>query len=1041
MAMLSGFFFVLLVQTVNLQHTPRGPRPIPGRGDSPEPTVPPLLPEPTPRPEGCEAGIIDCPIRVYFTIDTSETIALQEPPPGSLVESIREFTKIFAERLADEEYRGHIQITWSIGGLHFSQTQVVFSQLTTRENFIRNLASIRYLGKGTYIDCALKNMTHHMTQHYTETKAVLFAVVITDGYVTGNPCSGIKVVAEKARDQGIQIFSVAASKEIDEFGMREIANSPYELFRDDYIAVEIVDGKPKLSTKTIDRIVKAMKYQAYLQCYKPRCFKSPGHPGLRGPSGPKGTKGDRGPPGPKGERGRQGDPGIEGPIGRPGPKGEAGLKGDKGEIGLTGAKGVAGSTGKNGTDGQKGKIGRIGAPGCKGDPGDKGPDGYPGDAGETGLLGDKGEKGDTGLPGKPGPPGPKGNSGLKGERGNQGNPGQPGQRGSPGRKGSPGAKGEEGRRGNPGIKGAQGNTGPKGKKGERGPEGSRGRTGENGLMGAKGELGLPGPRGQPGELGAPGRNGTTGDPGDSGPRGDTGPLGPKGDRGRQGFSYPGSRGLPGDRGAPGRRGPRGSRGDCGAKGESGNKGQPGAPGEPGQSGPPGERGPRGERGPDGDPGPAGDSGLTECDVMSYIRETCGCCDCEKHCGAMDIVFVIDSSESVGLTNFTLEKNFVINTINRLGSMAPEPTSTTGTRVGVVQYSHNGTFESIRLDDPNINSMTAFKTAVKNLRWIAGGTFTPSALKYAYDNLIRDSKRARSKVSVVVVTDGRFDPRDDDNQLTYLCNDPAVVVNAIGIGDMFDTRHDSETLVSIACNKKDRATEMRRYSDLVADEFLEKMETVLCPDPVIKCPDLPCTSELDSAPCVERPVDLVFLLDGSERLGERNFLLVREFVQKVADRLGLARTRTDRKRARLALMEFGKESENRVAFPLTHDPAQIVNSLTALQYLDSSSSVAPGIIHAINNILVRGGARQTRPNAEISFVFITDGVTNSDNLDEAISAMRRHEVVSTVIATGSDVDQEVLTKLAMGDQHAIFKAEKFSDFLRSSMFDRFIRWVC
>uniref|UniRef100_I3JR82 Collagen alpha-2(VI) chain n=1 Tax=Oreochromis niloticus TaxID=8128 RepID=I3JR82_ORENI len=836
------------------------------------------------------AGIIDCPIRVYFTIDTSETVALQEPPPGSLVESIREFTKIFAERLADEEYRGHIQITWSIGGLHFSQTQVVFSQLTTRANFIRNLASIRYLGKGTYIDCALKNMTHHMTQHYTETKAVLFAVVITDGYVTGNPCSGIKVMAEKARDQGIQIFSVAASKEIDEFGMREIANSPYELFRDDYIAVEIVDGKPRLSTKTIDRIVK---------CYKPRCFESPGRPGLRGPSGPKGTKGDTGPPGPKGERGRQGDPGIEGPIGRPGPKG---------------------------------KIGRIGTPGCKGDPGDK-------------VF--------------------------------------------------------------------------------------------NIYLYVFGELGLPGPRGQPGEPGTSGRNGTMGDPGDSGPRGDTGPLGPKGDRGRQGFSYPGSRGPPGDRGAPGRRGPTGSRGDCGAKGESGNKGPSGAPGEPGQSGPPGERGPRGERGPD----VTGDSGLTECDVMNYIRETCGCCDCEKHCGAMDIVFVIDSSESVGLTNFTLEKNFVINTINRLGSMAPEPTSTTGTRVGVVQYSHNGTFESIRLDDPNINSMTAFKTAVKNLRWIAGGTFTPSALKYAYDNLIRDSKRARSKVSVVVVTDGRFDPRDDDNQLTYLCNDPAVVVNAIGIGDMFDTRHDSETLVSIACNKKDRATEMRRYSDLVADEFLEKMETVLCPDPVIKCPDLPCTSELDLAPCVERPVDLVFLLDGSERLGERNFLLVREFVQKVADRLGLARTRTDRKRARLALMEFGKESDNRVAFPLTHDLAQIVNSLTALQYLDSSSSVAPGIIHAINNILVRGGARQTRPNAEISFVFITDGVTNSDNLDEAISAMRRHEVVSTVIATGSDVDQEVLTKLAMGDQHAIFKAEKFSDFLRSSMFDRFIRWVC
>lgn len=34
-------------------------------------------------------GKHQCPIDVYFTIDTSETIALQEPPPGSLVESIK----------------------------------------------------------------------------------------------------------------------------------------------------------------------------------------------------------------------------------------------------------------------------------------------------------------------------------------------------------------------------------------------------------------------------------------------------------------------------------------------------------------------------------------------------------------------------------------------------------------------------------------------------------------------------------------------------------------------------------------------------------------------------------------------------------------------------------------------------------------------------------------------------------------------------------------------------------------------------------------
>lgn len=37
----------------------------------------------------------------------------------------------------------------------------------------------------------------------------------------------------------------------------------------------------------------------------------------------------------------------------------------------------------------------------------------------------------------------------------------------------------------------------------------------------------------------------------------------------------------------------------------------------------------------------------------------------------------------------------------------------GTRVGVVQYSHSGTFQAIRLNDPKIDSMAAFKVSHSN----------------------------------------------------------------------------------------------------------------------------------------------------------------------------------------------------------------------------------------------------------------------------------------------------------------------------------------
>lgn len=102
------------------------------------------------------------------------------------------------------------------------------------------------------------------------------------------------------------------------------------------------------------------------------------------------------------------------------------------------------------------------------------------------------------------------------------------------------------------------------------------------------------------------------------------------------------------------------------KGEFGRKGEKGEFVDFGFFGELGFWGLRGVLGFEGEFGFFGDFGLMECDVMIYVREICGCCDCEKCCGVLDVVFVIDSFESIGYINFMLEKNFVINVVNRLG---------------------------------------------------------------------------------------------------------------------------------------------------------------------------------------------------------------------------------------------------------------------------------------------------------------------------------------------------------------------------------------
>lgn len=202
-----------------------------------------------------------------------------------------------------------------------------------------------------------------------------------------------------------------------------------------------------------------------------------------------------------------------------------------------------------------------------------------------------------------------------------------------------------------------------------------------------------------------------------------------------------------------------------------------------------------------------------------------------------------------------------------------------------------------------------------------------------------------------------------------------------------------------------------------------------------------SSEPAVASCAQRPVDLVFLLDGSERLGMENFRRAQTFVERVAERLTLARDKDDERNARLGLVQYGGENDQRVVFPLSHNFTLITDALSRMAYMDSSSSVGPAITYAINNVVMSNRQRQARRHAELAFVFITDGVTSTQGLDEAIQAMRRSEAVPVVVAMGNDVDKEVLTKLALRDEAAIFRGQDFNQLDKAYFFDRFIRWIC
>ncbi|KAJ7991707.1 hypothetical protein DPEC_G00286670 [Dallia pectoralis] len=510
-------------------------------------------------------------------------------------------------------------------------------------------------------------------------------------------------------------------------------------------------------------------------------FPGEGVPGSKGDRGYEGPKGVRGTPGSgvKGDKGNTGDPGLPGLVGFPG----AGIQGEKGNSGPTGPSGprgppglgIVGPKGDQGFPGEHGPQGErgVGEPGSKGEPGPDGSSGIPGIPGEDGAVGPKGEmgfpglrgiegapgkgfpgekgdRGDRGLRGLPGSPGITGPAGAKGEPGSfgmMGVPGPPG-RGLPGSKGDPGPVGQAGLVGEPGVgipgpKGERGNPGslgPPGLKGDShaGPQGLPGLPGQQGEMGAEGK-GLPGPKGDRGSSGPPGATGQPGI-GGAGLKGSVGQPGPSGPPGIPGEGIQGPKGEPGFQGPAGPRGPPGD-GHPGEKGERGIVGDRGKKGDKGQFGEPGSAGPVGPAGGKGEPG------LTKEEVIRIIREICGCgVKCRE--SAVELVFVIDSSESVGPENFEVVKDFVNALIDRVS------VSREASRVGVVLYSH---MDVIVVSLKQQSSQNDVKAAVRNMPYLGEGTFTGSAIRTA--NQLFQAARPGVRKVAVVITDGLADRRD------------------------------------------------------------------------------------------------------------------------------------------------------------------------------------------------------------------------------------------------------------------------------------------
>ncbi|XP_030016973.1 collagen alpha-1(VI) chain isoform X1 [Sphaeramia orbicularis] len=970
----------------------------------------------------------ECPVDLFFVLDTSESVALRQKPPSFYIDQLKDFTKLFLDQLRDYRHECDRYLTWNSGALHYSDEVILVRELqemNTQKNALKSsIDGITYIGKGTYTDCAIKRGIAELLiggSHYHENK---YIVVVTDGHpLTGykEPCGGVQEAANEARQHGVKVFAVAISPDQEDTRLSVIATDHH--YRQNFTAA---DDSRSSNMGTITTIIDIIKNETKDVCCSFDCT-APGGP--KGPDGDIGSKGEEGRPGLPGEKGDVGDMGSigdPGPVGYSGMKGVRGNKGEKGDRGLKGYKGDKGQSGRDGIDGRKGEPGFPGLPGCKGAPGS---DGLQGDAGPKGDPGPYGRKGDKGDPGRDGYPGRPGNYGRLGP---QGDPGPPGANGDKGERGDDGAPG------------------PDGPRGERGQNGERGEQGSRGNRGPRGDPGEPGPRGEQGREGSTGPNGDPGEPGKQGPpgyRGDEGPLGPEGSKGPRGIKgAPGDRGPIGERGEDGVRGngtvgchgfqgypgPRGDPGEPGGKGTPGPKGDDGEPGDPGadndEPGPPGPKGAKGHRGPEGrpgPPGPPGPSGTDECEILDIIMKLCSCCECK--CAPMDLAFVVDSSESIGSTNFALAKDFIITVIDRLVRDQQVKFAGNESTLFVVQYSGGGAEakEAIQLG-VDAKNLTEFKQMVKNMRWMAEATYTGEALDFTLKNTIR-LMRKENKI-VIVLTDGRSDTDRDTTPLNVLCG-ADVRVGGVGVKDYSGRVPNLEQLEDVACQsnvRKPGFTFVREnFADLLDDAFLQNLTNQICQDK--KCPDYKCPITFSQSN------DILVMMDSSASVGLKNFDTTKTFVHRLAERFLTA----EKQRGAVVRVAVGQYSRSAsMDQGLTTNLTLLSRQIGQAAFQNDGTNVIQAMEFAISRLPGRGDASGSKRKV----VLFSDG--RSQDVTEALLEDQVRKVADAglelfVVAVGSQVNEanlRILVSRGRRDdisyaQRHLFRVADYTSLLR------------
>uniref|UniRef100_F7C483 VWFA domain-containing protein n=1 Tax=Ornithorhynchus anatinus TaxID=9258 RepID=F7C483_ORNAN len=375
-----------------------------------------------------------------------------------------------------------------------------------------------------------------------------------------------------------------------------------------------------------------------------------------------------------------------------------------------------------------------------------------------------------------------------------------------------------------------------------------------------------------------------------------------------------------------------------------------------------------------------------------VRDLCF----EEACKMMeaDIVFLVDSSGSIGADNFEKMKTFMKNVVNRTKIGADQ------VQVGLVQFSDINK-EEFQLNQYNTKS--GVSDAIDRLSQIGRGTLTGSALTFVSD-YFHVSKGARPNVKkfLVLLTDGKS--QDAVKEAAIALRQGGVTVYSVGV---FGSEYSELEEIS-------GSSDMVFYVENF--DFLDRVVDVLFFD---------VCSLYDDCKRIQ-VLDVVFVIDNSGSLSETQYESIINFTIHLVNRSDVGSDG----------VQFGalKYSDDpQILFYLNKHTTRsgIIKDLREAKQVRGRTYTAKALRHSNMFFMEENGSRLRRGVKQILIV-ITDGESHDRyELSASAKALRDKGIIIYAVGVAGAKETELLDIAGSQDKYFYVDSfEKLKDIYKS-----------